>query len=200
MKVGVLALQGAFAEHRRMLAACGAETIEVRRPEQLAGLAGLVIPGGESTAIGRLMGEYGFLDAIPAAVAEGMAVLGTCAGLIVLAREVQGVRGPILGLMDITVCRNAYGRQRESFETPLAIPALGSEPFPAIFIRAPYVERTGAGVRVLATAGDRVVLVRQGPLLGAAFHPELTGDERLHRYFLTMADQRGESLADDPVI
>lgn len=190
VKVGVLALQGDFREHRMMLHDCGVKTVLVRRPEELDGLAGLVIPGGESTAIGRLMDERGLLEPVRDRVRAGMGVFGTCAGLVLLARDVLGAADlggrpqPLLALMDVTVRRNAYGRQRESFEVDLPVPALGPEPVRAVFIRAPYVERVGPGVQVLASLEGHPVLVREGRLLAAAFHPELTDDPRLHRYFL----------------
>lgn len=190
MKVGVLALQGDFREHLQMLRDCGVQAVEVRKPDQLDGCAGLVIPGGESTTIGKLMADHGLLEPIRERARAGMGVFGTCAGLVLLAREAAGGADlggrpqPLLGLMDITANRNAFGRQRESFETDLDVPELGPAPVRAVFIRAPYIARTGPGVRVLARVGDRVVLAREGRFLAAAFHPELTDDLRLHRYFL----------------
>ncbi len=190
MKVGVLALQGDFREHILMLRDCGVQAVEVRKPDQLDGCAGLLIPGGESTTIGKLMADHGLLEPIRERARAGMGVFGTCAGLVLLAREAAGGADlggrpqPLLGLMDITADRNAFGRQRESFETDLDVPELGPEPVRAVFIRAPYISRTGPGVRVLARIGDRVVLAREGRFLAAAFHQELTDDPRLHRYFL----------------
>lgn len=190
MRVGVLALQGDFREHRLMLQDCGVQAVLVRRPEELAELDGLVIPGGESTTIGKLMVDHGLLDPIRERAAAGMGVFGTCAGLVLMARGVAGGADlggrpqPLLGLMDVTAQRNAFGRQRESFETDLTVPELGPEPVRAVFIRAPYIGRTGPGVRVLASLDGKVVLAREGRCLAAAFHPELTDDPRLHRYFL----------------
>lgn len=186
--VGVLALQGAFREHRLMLESLGARVREVRLPGDLAGLAGLVIPGGESTTMGKLMTDYALRDPIRAFHARGGAIWGTCAGAILLAREIEGVppqfgTQPSLDLMDVRVRRNAFGRQRDSFEEPLAVTGLGA-PFPAVFIRAPVIERVGEGVTVLARRGDEVVLVREGRLLASSFHPELTSDARLHALFL----------------
>lgn len=186
LRVGVLDLQGAVREHLNALERCGAVAVPVKRIEQLDDLAGLVVPGGESTAIGRLMDEYGFLDALRG---WGRPIFGTCAGLILLAREINGSTQPWLGLMDIRAERNAFGRQRESFEADLAVSALGDDPFRAVFIRAPYIQQVGPEVQVLARLGDKVVLARQGDLLAAAFHPELTNDLRLHRYFLDFLAQ-----------
>ncbi|MDR7868449.1 MAG: pyridoxal 5'-phosphate synthase glutaminase subunit PdxT [Sporomusaceae bacterium] len=186
MKIGVLALQGAFREHRWMLERCGAEAVEVRKPEDLDDLAGLVIPGGESTTIGKLLVEWGLMDKIKERAAAGMAVYGTCAGMILLAREIVGSDQPRLGLMDATVRRNAFGRQRESFEADLNVPEFGAEPVRAVFIRAPFIENAGPDVKVLAAVGDHIVIARQGKFLVTAFHPELTDDDRIHKYFLEM--------------
>lgn len=186
MKIGVLALQGAFREHRQMFARCGAETVEVRTPAQLDDLDGLAIPGGESTTIGKLAVEWGLLERIKARAREGMGIYGTCAGMILLAREIVGSDQPRLALMDTVVQRNAYGRQRESFEADLAVPELGDKPLRAVFIRAPYIVSAGPAVRVMATVRDRIVLARQGRILASAFHPELTDDDRVHRYFLSL--------------
>lgn len=185
--VGVLALQGDFAEHMVALREAGARPVDVRRPEDLAGLAGLVIPGGESTTIGRLMVEYGLDEAIRQRHADGMALFGTCAGMILLARDIVDSEQPRLGLMDLSVRRNAFGRQRESFETRLDVPELGQEPLEAVFIRAPVIERVGGQADTLASVGDHAVLARQGRCLAAAFHPELTRDRRLYAYFLQLA-------------
>ena len=189
MLIGVLALQGAFREHERMLRACGEdiETRQVRLPGQLEGIDGLVIPGGESTTMGKLMIEYGLLDPIREMGNRGVPIFGTCAGLIMLARDIAGSDQPRLGLMDISVERNAFGRQVESCEDDLDIPAIGEDPFRAVFIRAPYIISVGSGVEVLARFGEKIVFARQGRLLAAAFHPELTGDSRVHRYFLETA-------------
>ncbi|MDT8903488.1 pyridoxal 5'-phosphate synthase glutaminase subunit PdxT [Anaeroselena agilis] len=186
MKIGVLALQGAFREHRWMLERCGAEAVEVRKPEDLDDLAGLVIPGGESTTIGKLLVEWGLMDKIRTRAAAGMAIYGTCAGMILLAREIVGSDQPRLGLMDVAVRRNAFGRQRESFEADLKVPEFGAEPVRAVFIRAPYIESAGPGVKIMAAVGDHIVIARQGNLLATAFHPELTNDDRIHKYFIEM--------------
>jgi len=194
VRIGVLDLQGAVSEHLEAVEAAGGAAVPVKRPEQLAGLDGLIIPGGESTTIGRLMEEYGFTEAVPEAAGEGLAVYGTCAGLIVMAREIEdGVPGqPCLGLMDIGVVRNGFGRQVDSFEADLVLRGLPGGPFRGVFIRAPYVKRLGAGVEALADFDGKVVMVRQGRHLATAFHPELTGDPRVHRYFVEMAARAGE--------
>jgi 5'-phosphate synthase pdxT subunit len=186
-QIGVAALQGDVAEHVRAVRAVGGAPREVRRPADLEGLAGLIIPGGESTTIGRLMVEYGLDEAIVSRHHEGMAVFGTCAGLILLARDIVGSHQPRLGLMDLSVRRNAFGRQRESFEALLDVPAIGADPLTAVFIRAPYIERVGPEAEELAAVNGRPVLARQGRCLAAAFHPELTDDPRLHAYFLQLA-------------
>lgn len=187
MKIGVLALQGAVAEHIRMLELAGAEGVVVKRTEQLAELDGLIIPGGESTTIGKLMVTYGFIDAIRDFSKQEKPVFGTCAGLIVVAKEITR-QAPHLELMDITVSRNAFGRQRESFETDLDVQGI-DEPIRAVFIRAPLIEKVGSGVDVLANYQGQIVAARQGHLLAASFHPELTDDFRMHGYFLDMAKQ-----------
>ena len=185
VKVGVLALQGAFREHIVTLEALGVAPVAVRLPNQLDGCAGLVIPGGESTAIGKLMATYGFYDAVARRHDEGMAVWGTCAGAILIARRVlDAVPGQrTLDLMDITVRRNAYGRQVDSFEADLDVRGL-HEPFHGVFIRAPWIEEAGEGVEVLARHDGRIVATRQGDLLATTFHPELTGDTAFHRLFV----------------
>ena len=189
MRVGVLALQGSFAEHAWALRAAGASAVLVRLPADMEGLAGLIVPGGESTTIGKLLVNSGLLEPLRAAVKNGLPVYGTCAGMILLARDIGGGDQPLIGVMNITVKRNAFGRQLDSFEESLNVPILGSEPFRGVFIRAPLIEKTGAGVAVLATLpGGRVVAAQQGKLLATAFHPELTDDSRIHRYFLNMID------------
>jgi 5'-phosphate synthase pdxT subunit len=207
MKVGVLALQGDFAEHAKVLAHIGAEPVEVRLPQHLEGLNSLIIPGGESTAIGQIAKRWGLLEPIRAFARSGRPLLGTCAGMILMAKEVvDGIPGqPLLELMDITVRRNAFGRQVDSFEADLEIPALGERPFHTIFIRAPLIERVKEGVEVLArlepalsgTEGPAlsgaegegtVVAARQGNLLVASFHPELMDDDRFHRYFVGLSE------------
>lgn len=190
MKIGVLALQGAFREHQKILESLGAETTLVKLPKHLEGVDGLVVPGGESTTMGKLLREYDLLNPIREMANEGMPVFGTCAGMIVMAKEIHGAAEPHLALMDIVVDRNSFGRQVDSFETDLEMPAIGAEPFPAVFIRAPHVESVGADVKTLATYHDRVVAAEQGNFLALSFHPELTGDTRIHQHFLDMVKQR----------
>lgn len=185
MRVGVLALQGAVAEHIRSIELAGAEGVPVKHPEQLDELGGLIIPGGESTTIGKLMRKYGFMDAIRSFAEQGKPVFGTCAGLIVMAKEIEGGEEAHLGLMNIKVSRNAFGRQRESFETDLEVKGL-SEPLRAVFIRAPLITEVGTGVEILSTYKEEIVTARQDNLLVSSFHPELTDDFSLHAYFLEM--------------
>ena len=191
MKIGVLALQGAFREHKLMLESCGAEVCEVRKTEELEGLDGLVLPGGESTTIGKLMVKFGLLEKIQERYAEGMAIYGTCAGMILLCRDIIGSDQPRLGLFDARVRRNAFGRQRESFEADLFVPELeaGEKPIRAVFIRAPYLEQAGLDVQVLAEVNGKAVIARQGKILTTSFHPELTNDDRIHQYFLKMVTE-----------
>jgi len=187
-RIGVLALQGAFAEHVGVFSRLGAQAIEVRLPEHLAGLDGLVVPGGESTTISHLMAEYGLLSPLQRMAGEGLPVWGTCAGLIMLAKRGADLAFPTLAVMDISVRRNAFGRQVESFEAELDVPALGPAPFPAVFIRAPVIAETGPRVQVLACHnGGAIVAAQEGNLLATAFHPELTDDLRFHRHFLEIA-------------
>lgn len=185
MKIGVLALQGAFIEHIHVLRSLGVEASEIRKPEQLNDLDGLIIPGGESTTFGKLAVAYGLIEPIRAMCLAGKPVWGTCAGMIFLAKDI-GRDQPLIGVMDITVKRNAFGRQVDSFEVDLDVPVLEPPgPFHAIFIRAPLVERVGQGVEVLARLDDgTIVAARQGNLLATSFHPELTKDARFHQYFL----------------
>lgn len=185
MKIGVLALQGAVAEHIRMIEKAGAGGVVVKRKEQLQDVDGMIIPGGESTTIGKLMRTYDFIDALREFSEQGKPLFGTCAGLIVLAKEIAGQEETHLGLMDIKVARNAFGRQRESFETDLDIKGIDKD-VRAVFIRAPLIDEVGENVEVLATYKDQIVAARQGHLLAASFHPELTDDERMHGYFLDM--------------
>ncbi|MGV9769190.1 pyridoxal 5'-phosphate synthase glutaminase subunit PdxT [Microbacterium sp. NPDC003461] len=185
--VGVLALQGDVREHERVLEGLGARVVRVRREPELREVGGLVIPGGESSVIDKLARSFGVRDAIVERIRAGMPVYGTCAGLILLAdRIADGIEGQqTFGGLDATVRRNAFGRQTESFEAALEVPALGEAPVHAAFIRAPVVEGIGAGVDALARTPDgRIVAVEQGPLLGTAFHPEVTGDTRFHARFL----------------
>ncbi|BAS26950.1 glutamine amidotransferase [Limnochorda pilosa] len=188
--MGVLALQGSVGEHLAHLRAAGAEAVPVRSPSVLEGLAGLILPGGESTAHERLGRRDGWPEALRAFAAEGGALYGTCAGMILLSDGIEppDPRDPrALGLLPLRVSRNAYGRQVASFEAPLEIPVLGPEPFPGVFIRAPRVAWVGDGVEVLARHAEEPVLVRRGRLLAGSFHPELTPDLRLHRLFVEMA-------------
>ncbi len=185
MKIGILAVQGAFAEHIAVLDQLGAETVAVRLLGELDGLDGLIIPGGESTAIAKLINDYHLEDEIKEMAGRGLPVFGTCAGMILMAKNVVESYPRPLGLMDITVRRNAFGRQKESFEAELQIPELGEKPFSGVFIRAPVIERVNGKVEVLAKLADgTAVAVKQGKLLACAFHPELTDDLRFHQYFL----------------
>jgi len=185
MKIGVLASQGAFAEHIAKLRQLGVEAVPVRLPREFDGLDGLIIPGGESTSISRLMRDYKLTDEVRNRAKNGLPILGTCAGMILLSKKNAGDYPEPLGLMDVTVRRNAFGRQRESFETELSVPALGKKPFPAVFIRAPLIEKVDGRAEVVARLTDgTIVAVRQGKLLALAFHPELTDDLRFHQYFL----------------
>lgn len=187
MRIGVLALQGAFIEHEKVLRGLGCDTVQVRKQEHLDGIDGLIIPGGESTTIGKLMDQFELTDPVREMASEGMPLFGTCAGLIMMAKEIVDSDQSRLGLMNIVAHRNAFGRQVDSFETDLEVKGLGPEPFRAVFIRAPYIKEVRNGVEVLAAVGDKVVLAREGNLLAAAFHPELTEDTRIHQYFLNMA-------------
>jgi len=185
--IGVLALQGDFREHLQVLGGLGADARPVRRAEEIAALDGLVIPGGESSVMDKLSRLFGLAEPLKAAIASGLPVYGTCAGLIMLADTVlDSINGQqSLGGFDVAVRRNAFGSQVDSFETDLDVPALGDVPVHAVFIRAPVVESVGAGVRVLASLDDgRMVAVEQGNLLGTSFHPEVTGETRFHEYFL----------------
>ena len=196
MRIGVLALQGAFVEHMAMLRRLGVEALPVRLPRQLEGLDGLIIPGGESTAIGKLMETYGLLEPLRRTIEQGLPVYGTCAGMILLARDIGTDAQPILGVMDIAVERNAFGRQLDSFESDIAIPELGDQPFPAVFIRAPLIERVGAAARPLASLDDgAIVAAQQGTLLATAFHPELSGDTRMHEHFVALCAKQAEAGA-----
>ncbi len=186
--VGVLALQGDVVEHVHALERAGARAVKVRTPEDLARVDALVVPGGESTTVIRLLDRFGLTEPIKARVREGMPFWGTCMGMIVAAHDVAELEQPTLNLLDVTVRRNAFGRQVDSAEVPLQIPALGAEPFPAVFIRAPWIERTGPRVETLAERDGHGVMVREQNVLGTAFHPELTGDDRVHAYFLGMVE------------
>lgn len=195
MKIGVLALQGAFIEHEKMLKSLGAETVQIRLPEQLTDLDGLIIPGGESTTIGKLAVAFNLMEPLQQ-FASIKPTWGTCAGMIFLAKDLGHNHQPILGLMDITVNRNAFGRQIDSFEANLDIHGLDS-PFHAVFIRAPVATKAEPGVSVLCKLDDeRIVAAKQGHLLATAFHPELTNDPRLHGYFLDMVEKYAGDSSD----
>lgn len=190
MTVGVLALQGDFREHAEVLRRIGVEPVEVRLPRQLAAVTRLIIPGGESTTMGRLLARYQLLEPLKARAGRDLAVWGTCAGAILLAREILDAKAggqPTVAVMDMTVRRNAYGSQLDSFELPLAVPALGAGDMPGVFIRAPQIETVGRDVEVLARLPQGgIVAARQGRLLATTFHPELTADDRVHRLFLEL--------------
>ena len=190
--IGVLALQGAFIEHMHKLERIGVDAREIRLPDQIAHLDALIIPGGESTTIGKLIDRFELREPICELASTGKPVWGTCAGMILLAREVdeetRARSQPLLGLMDLTVTRNAFGTQLDSFETDLSIPAVGTDPIHAVFIRAPVISSVGPNVEVLSSLEDgRVVAVRQGNLIATSFHPELTPDDRLHSWFADLA-------------
>ncbi len=192
MRIGVLALQGAFIEHEKMLRRLGVEAVEVRLPKDLEGCDGVIIPGGESTTIGKLAVQYNLIEPLREIARSGKPLWGTCAGLIFMAKDVQRDQ-PLLGLMDVTVQRNAFGRQVDSFEANISIKGVdGDKPFHAIFIRAPLIETVGAGVEVLARVEkdneEVIVAAQQGNLLVTSFHPELSSDDRFHRYFVKMAE------------
>lgn len=193
-RIGVLALQGAVREHILAIEASGAEGVPVKTVAELEGLDGLVLPGGESTTMRHLLDRYKLLEPIRKKALDGLPVFGTCAGLILLAGTIVGYEEPHLGLMDITVERNSFGRQVDSFEVPLAIEGVGvGVDFPAVFIRAPHIVSVGPDVEVLATHGDRIVLARQGRFLGCSFHPELTDDHRVMQYFIDICVHSKES-------
>jgi len=194
MRIGVLALQGAFREHLRTLDAIGVEGVPVRLPADLDGVAGLILPGGESTTMRKLIDRWNLREPILDLAASGAPLFGTCAGMIVLAREIAGGEEPVLPLLDVTVERNAFGRQLDSFEADLSVPVLGDQPVHGVFIRAPIIERAGPGVDVLARLDDgRIVAVRERNVVATAFHPELAGETRFHRLVATMASEH-----DDP--
>lgn len=194
MKIGVLALQGTFVEHVQSVLRLGAEAIEVRRPEQLHGVSGVIIPGGESTTLTHLIHYYGLVEPLRQMAACGTAFLGTCAGMICMARDAGGsLAYPALEIMDIKVKRNAFGRQRQSFEQFLDVPVLGDQPFPGLFIRGPVIEQTGREVQALAWLNDgALVAAQQENLLVTSFHPELMDDLRFHQYFLALAASSGQ--------
>lgn len=190
IKIGVLALQGDFSKHIEALERLGVQAIPVKLPSEVNEIDGLIIPGGESTTVGKLMARFGVDEAITRRVDAGMPVFGTCMGMIMLAREIEGSEQPRLGLMNITVRRNAFGRQVDSFESDLIIPEIGGAPVRAVFIRAPFVTEVKNGAKVLAELdGGTIVFVREGNRLAAAFHPELTDDTRVHEYFLKIVQE-----------
>ena len=193
MKIGVLALHGAVIEHIRILEAIGVEPVSVRLPQDLDGISGLILPGGESTTMRKLVARWGLREPIMDLARSGAPILGTCAGMIIVAREIAGGEEPVFPLLDVTVERNAFGRQLHSFETDLPMPILGDRPVHAIFIRAPIIERVGEGVEVLARLPDkRVVAVRQRNVIAISFHPELAGETRIHRLIAAMASEYSE--------
>ena len=193
VRIGVLAVQGAFAEHITLLREIGVEAVPVRLPQDLEGLSGLILPGGESTAIRKLIDQWGLRQPILDLARRGAPLFGTCAGMILLSNEITDGDEPVFPLLDIGVKRNAFGRQLDSFEAELAVPVLGDKPVHAVFIRAPVVERVGEGVDVLAQLEDgRVVAVREGNVIATAFHPELAGETRFHRLVATMAAEYAE--------
>lgn len=196
VRIGVLALQGDYAAHQSMLdSVSGVATSLVRDVDELGAVEGLVLPGGESTTIGKLLVRTGLDEAIKRRAAEGMPLYGTCAGMILLARTIVGSDQPRLGLLDVTVARNAFGRQVDSFEADIAVPAMCDTPVRGVFIRAPYVTEVSAGVEVLARFNDLIVGVRQGSIMATAFHPELTSDARLHEAFAVSVRLHAEGRA-----
>jgi 5'-phosphate synthase pdxT subunit len=200
-RIGVLALQGDFDAHVKAVVEAGGEAVPVKTPEQVAAVDGLILPGGESTTIGKLMVRYGLDEAVRSAYQAGKPVYGTCAGMILLSKRIvsgEEIGGqPTLGLMDVSVARNAFGRQVDSFEADIDAPEVVGgdelEKLRGVFIRAPYIAEAGPDVYILARYDDRIVLARQGNLLASAFHPEITGDTRVHRYFLRMVDEAGSA-------
>ena len=187
--VGVLALQGAFREHVAAVTRLGATARDVRQLKDIDGIDALIIPGGESTTMGKLLNEWNMLEPLRQRILDGMPVYGSCAGLILLCREIEDSDQPRLGVLDATVRRNAFGRQVDSFETDLNIPEIGADPIPAVFIRAPVITGVGAGVTVLAEVKGQAVAVRQNNILATSFHPELTPDIRMHSYFLSFCSK-----------
>lgn len=189
MKVGVLALQGAFIEHMHMLSSLGVESVKVRYEEDLEGLDGLIIPGGESTAIRKIIDDNKIFDALKNKIESGLPTWGTCAGLILLANRIQNQETSHLKLIDITVVRNGYGRQLGSFKTYKIIPEISSEPLPLVFIRAPYITEVGSNVQVLCVHDDRIVAAKDGNILVTSFHPELSESTQFHKYFTEMINK-----------
>jgi len=201
MKVGVLALQGTFIEHIEILRQLGVETPPIRLPHELDTLDGLIMPGGESTTMLRLMDSFGLIRPIKEMAQQGLPIWGTCAGMVLLAKSISNYQMKTLNLMDTKVRRNAFGSQPDSFELDLKIPIVGKEPFHAIFIRAPVIEEVEPGVQVLSSLPDgTIIAVRQNRLLACAFHPEFTDDPRLHNYFLNMVDQKVSHEPEDRIL
>ena len=190
MKVGVLALQGAVAEHMKILSMLGAEAVQVRLPSDLSGLSAIIIPGGESTTIAKLLLDYGFMEPLQRLIKENLPVMGTCAGMVLLAKNIIDTDMKTLAAMDIEVRRNAFGRQVDSFETELSVPELGGDKFQGVFIRAPIIDKVNRNVDVLCKLDDEIVAARQDKLIALSFHPELTNDFRFHKYFLGIAAGR----------
>lgn len=186
MKIGILGFQGAITEHRQHIEKLGHEAVIVRYPEELANIQGIILPGGESTTIGKLLVRTGMMEPLRKKIEQGLPVWGTCAGMILLAKEL--VNDPVihLAVMDIAVRRNAYGTQIDSFDTEVSIPEIGATPLPLVFIRAPYIERTGQVVRVLCRIDGHVVAAKEGNMLATSFHPELTDNSSFHEYFISM--------------
>jgi 5'-phosphate synthase pdxT subunit len=201
MRVGVLALQGTFIEHISSLQQLGVEASPIRLPHELDTLDGLIIPGGESTTMLRLMESFRLLQPIREMARDGLPIWGTCAGMVLLAKDVSNYEMETLGLMDTKVRRNAFGSQVDSFETDLEIPLVGEEPFHAVFIRAPFIEEAKSGVKILSRLLDgTIVAIRQNRLLACAFHPEFTNDLRFHRYFLNMISQKLSHNPEDGIL
>ena len=201
MKVGVLALQGTFIEHIEILRQLCVEAPPIRLPHELDTLDGLIIPGGESTTMLRLMDSFGLIRPIKEMALSGLAIWGTCAGMVLLADSISNYQTKALGLMDVKVRRNAFGSQADSFEVDLEMPAIGEEPFHGVFIRAPVIEKAEPGVKILSRLPDgSIVTVRQNRLLACAFHPEFTDDLRFHNYFLDMVDQKVSYNVEDRIL
>jgi pyridoxal 5'-phosphate synthase pdxT subunit len=188
LKIGVLGLQGAVREHVKAIEQCGAEAIIIKKKEELESVDGLILPGGESTTMRRLIDRYDLMDELRSFAASGKPMFGTCAGLILLAKKLEGYDKPHLGVMDVAVERNSFGRQRESFEAELSVAGVG-EDFPAVFIRAPHIVSAGENVEILAKHEGRIVAAREGQFLGCSFHPELTEDNRITEYFIKMVQE-----------
>jgi 5'-phosphate synthase pdxT subunit len=201
MKVGVLALQGTFIEHIEILQQLGVEALPIRLPHELNTLDGLIIPGGESTTMLRLMESFGLIQPIREMAQDGLAIWGTCAGMVLLAKSISNYEMETLGLMDMEIRRNAFGSQIDSFEVDLEIPLVGEEPFHAVFIRAPVVEEAKPSVKILSRLPDNsIVAARQNRLLACAFHPEFTDDLRVHSYFLSMVSQKLSHNSEDRIL